>query len=202
MANNRWPQETDFIYTINKDCACMTVSGRWDDYANAYKNAADVLVEKCKQNHSLLDSLICPIFFLFRHSLELVIKSVVKIGVNEGQIEKFPDNEHSLLKLWKQAKPVIDVGKDICNEYFPDREPITEKIIDNAEKLIDEIDHIDKNSIAFRYAYKKDKSSSLPDSLLHLDPVNLQDCFRKLSHLLWVISDCHLAMLQLELDIS
>ena len=79
---------------------------------------------------------------------------------------------------------------------------ITEKIIKNAERLIGEIDCIDGNSIAFRYAYKKDKSPSLPDSLLHLDPVNLQDCFRKLSHLLWVIQDCHLTMLQSELDIS
>lgn len=88
-----------------------------------------------------------PFIFMFRNTIELCLKRLFYSRVKDGVSFKVFNSKrksHCIKKdLWKNVKPVIvkyanDSGEDLA-------------IIDIVEKLLDEIDLIDKNGDNFRY---------------------------------------------------
>lgn len=88
-----------------------------------------------------------PLIFMFRNTIELCLKRLFYSRVNDGvplKVFNSKRKSHYIKKdLWKNVKPVIvkyanDSGEDLA-------------IIDIVEKLLDEIDSIDKNGDNFRY---------------------------------------------------
>ncbi len=88
-----------------------------------------------------------PLIFMFRNTIELCLKRLFYSRVNDGvplKVFNSKRKSHYIKKdLWKNVKPVIvkyanDSGEDLV-------------MIDIVEKLLDEIDSIDKNGDNFRY---------------------------------------------------
>jgi hypothetical protein len=94
-----------------------------------------------------------PIALLYRHFLELSMKSVMQDGMRLGLIENEDVTEyaHRLHDLWTKTREVIEKlnpGEDLA--------PVR-----TVERVITEFQRIDKSGQEFRYAYTKDGSISL-----------------------------------------
>lgn len=110
---------------------------------NGYREAANMLVERATEHRSDGDSLLYPIIFCYRHSLELELKYVlVTYGRHAGE---GPDwQNHDLDRLWPSVRRVI--------EYFdPDPDPSETAALSAVEECIAEFAKIDAGSFTFRY---------------------------------------------------
>lgn len=79
--------------------------GQWHWYPDAYKQAADKLVDQI-EGHSHEDRLIFPIIFLYRHFVELKIKEIIiQLDRLSGtQIAEKQFKKHQLMPLWSYAR--------------------------------------------------------------------------------------------------
>lgn len=98
-----------------------------------------------------------PILFLYRHALELYLKTFVYRGaklvhlLDSGEVDTSELlKDHSLSKLLPGVKAVLD-GLGWANEF---KAPHLDSFDDFAD-LVEGIDDIDKESFAFRYPVKK-----------------------------------------------
>lgn len=95
------------------------------DYAIQYKRAADRLIQTI---NSLLDRETCvlPIMFLYRHYIELQLKSILEDEGNENP------NIYQLNALWKQVKPILErILKQLSrNELLAEMEAAEERIME------------------------------------------------------------------------
>jgi len=147
------------------------VSGSWVSYGKAYKTAADRLVDiVCSKSTTRRDaSEICPILFLYRHFLELELKSLVVLGYLarqtvdiKGKVAKVL-NTHSLTVLLTEYRTVAAITPS---------QPIRQRQFDILERCIQEFAVHDSSSYVFRYPIDKKLNSNAVD-LNSLDLANL-----------------------------
>ncbi|MGA2065510.1 MAG: hypothetical protein ABSG86_11100 [Thermoguttaceae bacterium] len=120
-----WPRKGDLLFDRTDDGWYNTTIGgawnRWPVYAAGYKHGADVLVQHVVGTPAAQESLIYPIIFLYRHSLELALKHLILLGwtimgrdgngepvtrQSKGVAKLF--REHRLSSLWEKCRPVIE----------------------------------------------------------------------------------------------
>lgn len=132
-------------------------------YITGYKEGADHLVEKSKQSMFSANTLVYPIFFLYRQYIELSLKRIIQDKpLTEAKEKGNYPQIHTLIPLWNQVKKVVD---ELNNEDY-----ISKKEISQSEKTIKRFDEIDPNSFSFRYNSDKKGSRSLEK----LDYINIQ----------------------------
>lgn len=150
--------------------ALINWSGRpLDDliaYAETYRSAAWSLVDaQRKLNLNTPDHQALPILYLYRHSLELFLKSIIyhaaTISIAESEmILALPRlwREHSLVKLQKMAVPVLQEAKwpSVDAEALGVRLGLIAAVIDS----------VDNGSYAFRYPVTSSGTASLPSTFL------------------------------------
>ena len=100
------------------------------------------------KNHQISNKVkLYPLIFMFRNTIELCLKRLFYSRVEDGvplKVFNSKRKSHYIKKdLWKNVKPVIvkyanDSGEDLA-------------IVDIVEKLLDEINSLDKNGDNFRY---------------------------------------------------
>jgi hypothetical protein len=118
-------------------------------YIEGYKEAADSLIEEAIESQSVkkIDTYVFPICFLYRHYLELMLKTLfLKYSKkNHDEKKKLINNaKHNLDKIWKEVKFVlVECSTD---EEMED--------VENAERYIKQIHEYDKDSFSFRYPMK------------------------------------------------
>lgn len=137
---------------------------RADLYAFAYKDAADGLVEAMANRKVPLDSGIYPLLFLYRHSLELLFK--LMLGMARDLTDREPKNydKHSLKTLWSELRHLLtELGLDQSN---------TDAIA--VHEFILQLDEVDPDSMAFRYATTRGGKDHLPD-ITHINIRHLRD---------------------------
>jgi len=81
------------------------LQGNWDLYADGYKSAADRLVDQI-EGTPLEDRLICPVFFMYRHFIELRLKTLI-FGLDNLSSTQISGNElakHPLTPLWSYVR--------------------------------------------------------------------------------------------------
>lgn len=126
-------------------------------YISSYKNTADDLVEEVLDTE-LINSYVFPIVFLYRQYLELLLKNIYFVYIEEDSRVKtkfIKDNGHRLDKIWvHKIKPYFKTNRNLSPDEI--------KFVGN---LIEEFTNYDPNSFSFRYYYNKDFSSTLPDQL-------------------------------------
>ena len=132
----------------------------------SYHVAAHSLVEIVVQGKSFTGFEGIAAVFLFRHYLELVLKS---IAVNLGRLEtkeknlpkdkwrEWPSNEHKLAVLWDEVK--TEFPKKMGQDWW---ESLDTKFID---KCVTEFHDIDPSSQRFRYPHERKITR---DELKHL----------------------------------
>jgi hypothetical protein len=128
--------------------------GNWNKYANGYKQASIILLKKYEEsNDRKLDELLAfPIFFLFRHFVELQLKEILKSYSKYYKISLQKSTIHSLIDLWNEVHPIIN------NLFFEsngikleNRTNLTKKDVNKLGRTIRKLNNLDKKSEAFRY---------------------------------------------------
>jgi len=146
-------------------------TGRWAVYAMGYKTAADALVAEVVERNGYPDLLVFPILYLYRHYLELSIKSHIKDAqklLNVPTLTKMNVHErrvaaaqgHDILALWRYSISLVQ-------KIHPD---VDQVLLDVATRIIEAFDEIDHGGDACRFP------ESLQDTpnLTQLSEVNLR----------------------------
>jgi hypothetical protein len=146
--------------------ALINWSGRpLDDliaYAQTYQFAACRLVHAQRDlNLNTPDHHVLPALYLYRHSFELFLKSIVyhaaTASISEAELQTALPRlwrEHSLVKLQRMAIPVLTI------EDWPSLD--VEELGDRLRSTALAIDSIDSGSYAFRYPVTSGGAASLP----------------------------------------
>jgi Fe-S-cluster formation regulator IscX/YfhJ len=108
-----YPKPTDTLIDQTQSKVLFTdwFAGDWHAFPFAYKAAADALVDRLevdRGNHTVTpdDRFVFPILFLYRHFVELQLKSLIVQLDNFTQepLDKEKFMTHNLLALWKHIK--------------------------------------------------------------------------------------------------
>jgi hypothetical protein len=134
-------------------------------YAHAYQEAGRRLTSELASRRGYSDVDACPIAFLYRHALELYLKSVIYWGnsllrINKKTIvmnQKDLFRTHSLQKLVLAAKPIFRLSGALQNWPHPEL-----KSFRHFERLVCHLERIDPGSYSFRYPIDRKGSASLP----------------------------------------
>jgi hypothetical protein len=162
-----WPKKGDLLFTSVGESGYLvrTQAGEsWEGYVHAYRMAAEMLVERIHETLAL-NSLIFPILYLYRHYLELRLKSLVWDGDSLDKLSSSKlDQEHSLMTIWRKSRLKIEAWQKDCPK----------EDLDAVETIMLEFDTVDPKSQAARYP--KDRAG-LPSGILGKN-INL-DTFAK-----------------------
>lgn len=131
-------------------------TGAWDAYTNGYLSAVKRLIEVVERDEFEDDTLGYPIFYLFRHYLELRMKGIIYNGeflipINDqkywNNLKHWPKS-HDIVSLWEKCKMILQ------NMYgwkkysdLGDNKKIDYETMDHFIKKISQ----DKEGAAFRY---------------------------------------------------
>ncbi|MEI2722733.1 MAG: hypothetical protein V9H26_04070 [Verrucomicrobiota bacterium] len=159
-----WPQKGDALVTSDGDNFFLvrTRAGEdWETYVAAYRMAAEKLVEQTSDGTLAINWLVFPIWYLYRHYLELRLKSLIWDGnALEGVSPKVLDKTHNVLDLWRECRASIERWQSDCPKAD----------LDAVEETLGQFEEIDPKSQAARYT--KDKLGN-PSGLLGIE-INLK----------------------------
>ncbi|WP_228351004.1 hypothetical protein [Limnobaculum allomyrinae] len=157
--------------------ACVGDNGAPDiySYADGYADSVMLLIEDLKNNRGTLDTLIYPICFNLRHSVELTIKGQINdlahlARVRKQPLEKAPQfgkilNQHDIQNLWDFF---VQNAHDIDRRYSESITSLTPYI-----KCITEIDPTGQT---FRYSYNTESIKHLTNTSI-INVLVLQEQF-------------------------
>ena len=136
---------------------------------SGYENAGAALVKACQKEPHQRHSLIYPILFNYRHSIELAMKWIIARYGTYSSAETGDTQHHNLWQLWKLSKKIIiEVGSE-------------DDAISVVEKVIKDFHDLDKTALAFRYSRDKNGTTiALPDGVIDLE--NICDVMKAVSH--------------------
>lgn len=148
--------------------------GRWELYADGFRNAADRIVDSC-EGHPWEDDLIYPVLALYRHHIELQLKIVIKSASKGEEIKDWLYRTHDMERLWAKL-----------NEVYPECHKWADPDWTTAcSALLDEFSKHDPRSIAARYPIDKEKQTL--ETLERVDLQVLKTGIHKISHYLETI---------------
>ena len=134
--------------------------------AVGFQRAADMIVEAARSDDRNPDDLFYPVAYLYRHHLELMLKALVGLGVEQGGLEGCDDmlTGHNLHKLWHKAKQLI-------RQAWADS---PENDLKATEQMILEFHALDETGQAFRYERDKQGRQHLQNAPDRVDLDNLK----------------------------
>jgi hypothetical protein len=135
----------------------VTGAEHWYRYAITYKEAGDRLAELVDTTYRR-NMLVGPMMFLYRHAIELHLKSLL---LDAGELLDDPQTvpqKHYLLKLWLKVRAMLLQIDSRESEW-----------ILRADNVIKQFDDLDPSSMSFRYPANGDGTPLLPKNLL-IDP--------------------------------
>lgn len=120
--------------------------------SDGYWNSAKILLGKMisdSRKIAVIDTLIYPLFFNYRHSIEAYLKALFFNHGNHTDEErkKFLKYGHNLQPLWSNLRPTLDAGKKHVGSSVN---------LDAIEHYIKEINKFDPDSMVMRYPIGKD----------------------------------------------
>lgn len=150
----RYPQKGESLFKglagdsyhvcIDPYISLSPLGDNWYKYILGYKDAADILVDKIIYDASIQEFLAFPTIFLYRHFVELSLKSIIRDGYKLYNIAADYRQIHFLDDLWKDCRAIIE--KNWPLEYY--------EILDATENIIKELSKIDSTSFETRYPEK------------------------------------------------
>jgi hypothetical protein len=158
-----WPQKGKSLFVEGEEYHEFSHFG-WGDvctqlvtYLDGYKAAADSLIDRAldSKDISVLDTLVFPIFFLYRQFLELVMKFIFLAYSDAKKQEKISALNmagHNLEMIWRQIKPLLLEGAS----------EVETEDVGIVEDYVLQFQMFDRTSFAFRYPITKDLSLVLP----------------------------------------
>jgi hypothetical protein len=159
-----YPKATDTLIDQTQTRVLFTdwFAGRWQAFPFAYKAAADALVDRLEAergNDTMVpdDKFVFPILFLYRHFVELQLKSLI-VQLDNFTQEPIKDLfTHNLLDLWRHIK---------ANLHHLSHSQVNVSGITALDQLIAQLAGLDDSSFRFRYPVdKKSQPMRVPRSL-------------------------------------
>jgi hypothetical protein len=156
--------------------ACVGSNGGpygFDDYSTGYFHAARLLWASIDQGP--IDVLVYPFAFLYRQGLELAIKH---LGFQLSAGARFqPKLSHKLVENWKIVRPMIEAHALSFNW------PIILPQLDGMGSLLQDFEHLDCDSMVFRYPADRTGVAYLSDHS-RIDLIDLHDDLERASR--WI----------------
>jgi hypothetical protein len=177
------------LYTVYLDpyVSLGPLGDNWYKYISGYKHAADILVDKIIDNTSIKELLSFPIIFLYRHFIELSLKSIIRDGYQLYDIQSDYRQIHSLEALWKDCRSII-------KKTWPNGE---DEPLDAAGNIIKEFSKIDSSSYETRYPEpkktkeRKGKKDSIftMEGISNINLKNMKELMEKMDNFLGSIDE-------------
>ena len=158
-ADKRWSVQLDWFEVLDNDRMI----------AEGFKDAADRVVASLETGSHTRhpDRSFFPVAYLYRHSIELYLKEIVRLGqsLNLGDAGKDVMAAHNLHALWGKARQVLET-------MWPGADP--EPLL-AAEKVILDFHKIDRSGQELRYARSKEQKPHLEQAPRIIDLVQMKD---------------------------
>ncbi|MDD5189037.1 MAG: hypothetical protein PHF57_12600 [Methanoregula sp.] len=154
-------------------CRLHKYGDQWDAYTYGWKWAINVLLKEAKTGFHPTDVHYYPIFYVFRHYLEIKFKELIKdLNQYVNQKEKIVQG-HNIESLWIECKGLLIefLRVDESEQDDPDIKDENEDDFILIEGFIKELHFIDPYSQSFRYP--TDKTGKLCINGDELGPVDM-----------------------------
>jgi len=204
------PRKTDVLFGSGEDWqaeACVNYGISEVAYQSGFRRAAFHLAEHVCETGRGQDFLVYPIVYLYRHHIELALKSI--IGLASSLLEQELTGKdlkalggHNLADLWRVARPRLDPVCELAgNAALPPAD------LEGIDAYITQLHEHDPDGQRFRYAKVKSKQpgvssrSSLPPELTNINIRDLAIALEKLADYLDAVETWfdHLADQQAEM---
>lgn len=179
--HNPFTGQVDWQYN-----ACITNYMQFSELSRLYLMSGDTLVDISVEHTETLDVHVYAICFLYRHSVELLLKDLIWKVSYAAQGQKCFPQHHRLPELWRDLCKLI-------NDLAGSNRPLTRKQESAVSELLNEVNKHDPESDAFRYPYDK-KMRRAHQSLLYVNLPLLKDRFHMVTdtaYSLYELADCH-----------
>lgn len=132
----------------NKWNACLQNYMGLSQLAGYYLESANALIEITVSDRSKLDVYVYAAVFLYRHSVELLLKELIWMSnYILGKGKTFP-KKHNLMNLWQ-------ILKSNATSLLTDKFPLNEEEVQYIQTTLEDITKYDTESDAFRYPLNK-----------------------------------------------
>jgi hypothetical protein len=146
------PSSTDKLFQEESD----TSNGAWMKnpankfflYSEGYLIAANMIYESIKDSSYRQNTLVYPMIFNYRQFIELRLKELTIMGNKYLDRDKDFEETHKLKRLWDNYR----------NEIITGITEIEQATLDNVERLIEEFEAEDPQSMNYRYPVQKLKN--------------------------------------------
>lgn len=151
-----WPDKKKSLFATGKDwwhlaqIQITDIDEGFTIYTDAYKDAADSLVEHAKRYKASINFLVFPILFLYRHYIELVLKQLIYTASKYLGNTQYSFKSHDLISLWETTKKLIFELDKFIDDFNIPKDELTA-----VENQIKQFDSLDKSSMTFRYPIDK-----------------------------------------------
>lgn len=175
-----WPTGDESLFQLTPgswDIARLDPFGHMPGcYASGYRLIVELALERALAEDRHLDVLVYPIFFNFRHYVELMLKGIIRDCAyvdSEGQDNESPFG-HDIERLWRRARGYVE-------NLFPDDAASESTALDSVEACLLELSTYDPRSTSFRYERDRDGRPSL-GGLRQLDLARVQEIVRRVGN--------------------
>ncbi len=127
------------------------------DYAVGYFTAAGTLADQLRERRSRIDLLIYPVAYLYRHGIELGVKSLCEFLPTLWNENGKVIYTHELLGNWAGIKPYLMQNKDFDTDGI---------LISTVETILRDLVEIDPKGEVFRFAQDRGGGLHLQDTRL------------------------------------
>lgn len=194
-----FPQEEDSLFSeiarkghnisLDPYVSLGPLGDNWAKYIIGYKEAADILADKIIDNRSVQDYLVFPAIFLYRHFVELSLKSIIRYGFELYNINIDYKQNHKLEDLWRDCRLLIEKNWPKEKEYVG--------ILNSTENIIKEFSKIDSSSCETRYpepkrdgkGKKEDDRTFTLEGIPDINPKNMKKLMEKIANFLGAMGD-------------
>lgn len=126
-------------------------------YSRGFRSAGLLLAGQVCESGKEQDTLVYPIVYLYRHHAELVLKSIIEcasafLDRNLTKSERDSLGHHDLAKLWKIARPLLDL---VCG--LEKKPPLPSADMEGIDSYVRQLHEHDPDGQRFRYATAKTK---------------------------------------------
>ena len=152
--------------------ACLQNYMEFAQLARYYLESANALIGRTIDDRSKLDVYVYSAVFLYRHSVELLLKELIWMSnFILGRGKTFP-KKHELMVLWRSLK---NNAKSLLTSDFP----LNDEEVQYVETTLEEIIKYDPESDAFRYPLDKKMQRPLSD-VYHVNVKSLYERFNQI----------------------
>jgi hypothetical protein len=178
----RWPKKGDNPFLKGDPMSPAWASIRWLSSLNAndsifsmaFKEAGDKIVKEIIRDDDCMpaDIYFMPVAYLYRHSLELKLKEIIRLGCDLKLLE-LKDKPSSVLEA-HELHPLWNYVRKIIEGYWPDNEKCD---LNAAGRIIQEFHNIDRSGQNLRYSKSRNGNYTLRDMPESVELTHLQDVF-------------------------